>query len=274
MMTGLPVYLDIERDLIDPIESEPSDRDWQPGNRACQKLFRCVEAVRDLKEVIDNAQEVENATKRRRRLKLLATPLYSFATCIDDLLNDCIGNSDTRSKLSTDQVKTIAEVRTLLSERVPFRKGGMLARLRNKAAAHVDADLSPDDMRRLLKSVPLQQLGFWMDTCVSVFCDVLKLPIYFWTCHCEYPNVIRLLAAEPILASFKLKNNEISEFVGAHVIQRSPRMIVANLVFELIETSRWMFGANDPQIRSFYYDDKDSHWAQSLSNLRATAAND
>src|ERR1043165_5422045 len=100
MSTGLPIYSDIERGLIDPIDSEPAESDWQPGNIACQKLFRCVEALRDVREVIDDAHKIQNTTKCRRRLKLLATPLFTLATCLDDLLNDCIGNPDNRSKLS------------------------------------------------------------------------------------------------------------------------------------------------------------------------------
>jgi len=267
MNAGLPIYFDVERDLVDPIDSEPSERDWQPGNRSCEKLFRCVEAFRDLKYVIESAQESQNSTKRRRRLKLLVTPLHSLATCVDDLLDDCIGNPDTRSKLSSEQVKSIVRMKDVMSRRVPFKCDGILARVRNKTAAHIDAALSPNEVRQLLNSISAHQLGFWMDVCVSIVCDLLKLPIYFWSCHSNYPNVIRLLAAEPILASFRLEDNEISEFVGAHLIRRSPRTLIANLVIDVVKSSRWLFRPIDPQIREFYYDERDSSWAQSLQNL-------
>jgi hypothetical protein len=264
---GLPIFSDIDRDLVDPAAEQPRDEDWRPGNSAAHKLFRCVESLRDVDQLLQ--VRPNERSPPRRWLKNLVTPIHSLAICLDELLDDCVGNPDTRAKLHKNDAALIVNLKHVLLHKVPLKKGGVLARLRNKATAHIDKHLHADGARSLLENLQPHHLGFWLDVCISVYCDVLKLPIYFWSCKSNDPDVIRVLMAEPFLVSMKLKNGAINELVGSHLITRSPRAALGELAVRVVNSSRWMFREVDPQIRAFHYDSPDSWWAQTLHRMPA-----
>src|SRR6185369_15836326 len=84
---GFPIYSDEVRKLVDAAtELEPHN--WKPANVAAQKLFRRVECLRDIEVQLKSAGRSRNPVKRRRRLKIMLTPLHSLAEAARDLLND------------------------------------------------------------------------------------------------------------------------------------------------------------------------------------------
>jgi hypothetical protein len=264
---GLPIYLDIERKLMDSVHIDDTKHEWQPGNDAAHKLYRCVECLRDLLELLEDARHLQNSTKRRRRAKLLFTPLHSLAECVLDLLNDCESNPDTVQKMPAGATKLISELRKLFLQNVPIGKDGLLSKLRDKTSAHVDKGLWPSEARKLIATPELHEIGFWLDTSVSVLCDLLKLPVYFWSCESPYPDVVRIMMCEPMLVSMRLKDGKMTQLVGVHFVKRSPREDVNDLIFKVVEQSRWLFRPGDTQIRSFDLDGKDTPWAKSLKTI-------
>lgn len=264
---GLPIYFDIDRKLIDTAETDDAQHDWHPGNSAAHKLCRCVECLRDLRGLLEDGSRLENATKRRRKAKIILTPLHSLAECTVDLLNDCEGNPDTVKKMPVGYTKLISKLRLLLFNHIPVGKDGVLSRLRNKTSAHVDKTLRPAEARELIASLELHEIGMWLDTSISVLCDLLKLPVYFWTCESEHSQVIRMLMCEPFLVSFKCENGEMVELVAVHMVKRPPRADIRDLILDVVRQSRWLFRPSDTQIRAFYEDDNTDFWARSLESF-------
>jgi len=82
-----PVYADQVRKLAD-IATDVQPQTWKPANVAAKKLFRCVECLRDLEVLLQTAGRSKSKVKRRRKLKILLTPLHSLVETIRDLAND------------------------------------------------------------------------------------------------------------------------------------------------------------------------------------------
>jgi hypothetical protein len=261
---GMPIYSDIERQLTDTVKFDNEDHAWVPGNRAAHKLFRCVECIRDIRGILEAAGAASGAEKRQRLVKSLYTPLKSLATCLFDLLDHCEGNPDTVKKMPKGSTKLVPHLKRLLNEHLPIGKNGLLSLLRDKTAAHVDGSLSASEARDLQKKAALHEVGFWLHVCIMVFCDLLKLPIYSWSCPSEHPGVIRIMMCEPFLMSMKIADDgTIKELVGAHIAD-SPRNDIKDLIVATFEQSRWMFRPGDRQIQGFYLDQPGDSWAQSL----------
>lgn len=77
---GMPIYLDpFDREVADSLsEGEAEANAWYPSNKAAQKLWRCLECLRDIDELLEEAIHLKNATKKKRRLKIAITPLHSL----------------------------------------------------------------------------------------------------------------------------------------------------------------------------------------------------
>jgi hypothetical protein len=82
---GVPIYADQIRQLVDAA-TELQPQNWQPANVASQKLFRCVECLRDIEVLLKSAGRSSNQVKRRRKLKIMLTPLHSLAEAVRDLV--------------------------------------------------------------------------------------------------------------------------------------------------------------------------------------------
>ena len=269
---GMPIYSDIERQLTDTIKFDNEDHAWIPGNQAAHKLFRCVECIRDIKGILEAAGATADVDKRRRLTKNLYTPLKSFVDCLFDLLNECESNPETVKKMPEGGTKLIPQLKHLLNQHLPIGKNGLLSSLRDKTAAHVDGSLWASEARALQKKAALHEVGFWLHISITVFCDLLKLPIYFWSCPSELPDVIRIMMCEPFLVSMKVgEDGRIKELVATHMAT-SPRKEIGDLVLATIEQSRWMFRPQDRQIKSLYFDQHGDSWAQSLKNSPKVSA--
>jgi hypothetical protein len=219
-------------------------------------------------DLLEDAANLKNPVKKRRRIKRLYTDLHSLGECLLDLLNDCESNPDTVQKMPKGGTKLIPQIRQVLLAQVPIGKDGLLSKLRDKTSAHIDKSLWVNESRDLLRQVQPHEVGLWLHVCITVLCDLLKLPIYFWSVNSPRPDVIRLLMCEPFLVSMKLDDTgKISELVGTDIINQSPRKEIAELIAAVVEHSRWMFRPKDKRIRNFYFDGKGSSWAQSLENI-------
>ena len=82
----------------------PGPHQMQPSNTVACKLYRCIECMRDISEILGAIQNVKARDKRRRRLKLLFTPLFSFVDSLVDLLHDIQSNPQTKNGLPHETV--------------------------------------------------------------------------------------------------------------------------------------------------------------------------
>ncbi len=264
---AVPIFADQTRQLIDSA-TELQPHNWQPANVAAEKLFRCIESLRDIDELLVSAKRSKNPVKRRRKLKILLTPLHSLAEDIRTLLNDLECNPDSYSRLPSGTRGLLPHMRSQLLRNVAIGSGGLLSTARNKISAHIDKDLSPEEMRELLALAEPAQVGLWLHACVSVISDLIKLPVFFWSCDAGRENAVRILFCEPFVVTMGIgADGKVSSLLDIHLIPKPPRYDVLKLLMKVVSSSKWMFGPNDQRIAEFIEDAPETPWAKSLDWL-------
>ncbi len=265
----IPIYFDdTDYTIIDSVAENAGGAHLYPSSAAAQKLYRCIECMRDINEVLEAVPGAKSTDKKRRRLKILFTPLFSFIDCLFDLLHDIQNNPVTTSGEPPEVRSTASAIEERLKKHIPYGTSEVLREVRNKMSAHADKDIYPTQARELFAKATPSQVGLWLHSGFAVFADLLKLPIYQWSCKSKFPDCVGILSpGGPILTILRHSEGVATELVGCYLVKRDPRNEVIELVKELADNSRWMFGPGDPQIRRFVEDAKGSHWAKSLETL-------
>jgi hypothetical protein len=261
---GRPVYADKVRQLAD-IANEYEPQAWNPANLPAQKLFRCVECLRDIEVLLQTAGRSKNKVKQRRKLKILHTPVHSLVEAIRDLTNDLENNPDTVSRLPDGAREQIPQLRSHLLQISTIEKGGLLSTTRDKIAAHVDRELSTEEMRFLLSQADSSRIGLWLHACISVLCDLIKLPYYFWSCQPDGGDNVRILFEEPFVVTFGLDSaGKANRLLDIHMVPSPPRYDVVKLLMRVVKHSKWMFKEKGSYIMNFVMDEPGGSWAKSL----------
>ena len=262
-----PIYADEVRQIAD-VTAECQPQTWKPANVPAQKLFRCVESLRDLDVLITAAGRTKSVVKMRRKLKILLTPLHSLVEAVRDLANDLENNPDTVRQLPVGARALVPQIRLQLLQISAIGKGTLLSSARNKISAHVDTELSSEEMRALLGQAEPSRVGLWLHTCVAALSDLIKLPVYFWSCQPNGEGSIRVLFKEPFVVTLGLDSaGTANHLLDVHMIPKPPRRDVLVLMMRVVKSSRWMFGAADPRIVNFVEDQPGESWAKSLKWL-------
>lgn len=268
----LPIYFDdADRSIIDAIRADGKPHEeLYPSNPPAQKLHHCLEAMRDLLPLLETLAGTEAADKRRRQLKLLFTPLCSLVESILRLMHDIQCNPDTKHSLPPGTDALVARMEKMLDAAVPHRRNQLLRQIRNRMSAHVDSQTDPMAARALFAQAQASDVGRWLDALMTVLADLLKLPIYVWSCSSKDGRVVGLTAfGAPVITFFECDDGgHVVRIAGMYLMKRDPRTEVFDLLRALIESSRWMFRPNDPQIQGFRRDGSTDSWAQSLMTLR------
>ncbi|MCK9345067.1 MAG: hypothetical protein M0P64_03005 [Candidatus Pacebacteria bacterium] len=266
---GIPVYLDtIDREVVSSLaEGEAEVNAWHPSNSSAHKLWRCLECLRDLEELLEEAVHQKNATKKKRRLKIAITPLHSLIMSIDDLLNDILCNKDTAKLLKSDeQYEQIKAISKQFSAMLPHDFKAPVSIARNKLSSHIDRKLLPNEAKEIDETINPSEFGRWLHICLHLILDLTKLEIYWWSCDPQIDGCVRLMSNEPFIVTFKVEGNAIRGIIGVHIAKESPKNDVPKVVGVLIRSSKWMFKPGQPCIRSLKEDSK-KEWNTFLGNL-------
>lgn len=267
---GICIYFDeSDRPIVDALCAEEDLHHLYPSNLPAQKLYRCVEAMRDLLPLIEDIAQTKSAEIHLRKIKVLCTPLYSFVQCILDLMHDIQCNPDTKKGLPPKTDALVSEMEKTLDEAVPYGREKTLRTIRNRLSAHIDPDMDPLTARKLLARAGPSEIGRWLDALVSVLADLLKLPIYVWTCEGKHDNVVGLTApGAPVITFVTLDGGHVVGIAGILLMKRDPRTEIFDLLLRLVDSSRWMFKPKDPRITGFRRDKTGEAWCQSPKTLR------
>lgn len=262
-----PIYADEVRQLAD-VASKRQPQTWKPANVAAQKLFRCVECLRDLELLLRTGGRLKNKAKQRRNLKIMHTPLHSLVEAVRDLANDLENNPETFQRLPTGARELVPQIRSQLLSISKIGKGTLLSATRNKISAHIDTELSAEEMRLLLSQADPAQMGLWLHTCISSLTDFCKLPVYFWSSESDDPGNIRILFVEPFVVTLGMDSSgRVNGIIDVHMIPKPPRHDVFKLMMRVVKHSEWMFGPRDSRIVNFTEDMPMDSWAKSLKCL-------
>lgn len=255
---GVPLYLDETRRGIVESTDEGRSSKWHPSNAVAVKLWHCLEALRDVELVLEEASQQKNSAKRKRRLKQFSVHLYSLASAVVQLCDHIVGNRADHAYLPLNATKEIAQIKKEFLELVPIERKGDLAALRHKLGAHVDINLLPQGAQELRSRSTVSDMGRWLHICLHILLDLTKLDIYAWTCESR-KDAVRLMTNEPFLVTFRLAEGKPQQILAIHVAKQSPRQTVAAVVGSVVRNSQWMFGSDVRRIGSLVIDN-DSHW--------------
>lgn len=265
---GMPIYLDAyERGVVDAMDGdEEASEDWFPSNKPAFKLWRCLESMLDLEELIEVASQAKNATKRKRKLKIAVTPLHSFIKNLDDLLNDIQTNPETRGRLSDvdlAQIKTIAEE---FSDVLPHDRKSTVSTFRNKLSSHIDKKIHPREAQNLANSLDQHEFGKYLHICLHLTLDLMKLDIYAWSCRSPSEEYVTFMTNEPYIVTIKPQGKYGAELAGLRVSKKSPKTSISDVIGKLVALSQWMFKGDQPRISSLKEDSKEN-WNTFSPNL-------
>lgn len=245
------------RAIADSLEEIAVDA-WFPSNSAANKLWRCLESLRDLDELLTDSANQKNATKRKRKLKIAITPLYSLILCVDDLCNDIQGNKETRGLLDIAKVNEVKEIQKRFSELLPHDHKAIVSTIRNKLSAHVDNKLHPSEAQKLNDVVTAHEFGRWLHICLHLVLDLTKLDIYTWSCKAPSDEYVCFMHNEPFIVTIKPGGKNGPELAALNIANGSPRNAIPEVIGNLITHSQWMFKKGQPRIASLKEDSRDN----------------
>lgn len=247
---GMPIYLDSKiRDIVDPAEEANDPINWSPRNQLAVKLWRCLEALRDIQEILGEARQVSNPKKQRRRLKILATPLLSLAEGVRSICNSLATDPELAKSLSRENRAYFNRVREAFDQDVPLvGTESDLKIIRNKIAAHVDSKLRPKDAHELLSKAKPNKYGRWLHSCIWVLQEVILPDLYSWQAADGPEGSLRLMNVEPWIVTF-VKNPEGQYDLAGADVGVSPKRVVLRACEEIVRDSQWLFSANEERLK-------------------------
>lgn len=257
---GMPIYLDDQvRGIVDSLEGDNNSPNWYPSNGVALKLWHCLESLRDVELVLEEALNQKNATKRKRKLKQFSVHLFSLASALAQLCDQIVGDKSHHGALAAGTTKEVASLKKQFLELVSIDWKSDLAKLRNKLGAHIDSKVWPWQAHEILKASTVSTFGRWLHICLHVLLDLTKLDIYSWSCHSGHADLLRLMTNEPFLVTFHMERGRPNAIVAIHIAKRSPRESIVEVVGSVINNSQWMFGPTERRIGGLKVD-KGNHW--------------
>lgn len=245
---GMPIYIDeTQRSISDALDGMDIDA-WFPSNSAAQKLWRCLECLKDLDDILVGAENLKNATKRKRKLKIALTPLHSLVKSIDDLCNDIHSNKETSRQLASSKIKDVIEIQRLFSDVLPHDHKADISMVRNKLSAHIDKKMNPLEAQKISELIMPHEFGRWLHLCLHVVVDLTKLDIYHWSCKSPSHEYVRFMHNEPFIVTIKIDGEKPIALAALNIANNSPKNDISEVIDRLIQHSQWMFKKNQPRI--------------------------
>lgn len=255
---GMPIFFDeTPRSISNSLEEIEVDA-WFPSNSASQKLWRCLESLWDLEALLIDSANQKNATKRKRKLKIALTPLYSLIKCVDDLCNDIQSNKSTRDLLEESKVLEVSEIQIRFSELLPHDHKAAISTVRNKLSAHIDRKLHPAEAQIIGSAITSSEFGRWLHICLHLVLDLTKLDIYHWSCKSPGDEYMCFMHFEPYIVTMKIQGENSPVLAALNVANSSPRNVIPEVIGSLVEHSQWMFKKDQPRIRSLKEDNREN----------------
>lgn len=240
---SLPIRRDpTSRGVTDPASRVEALEDWLPADRVTAKLWRCVEALRDINELLEFVSSAAG-TKRRRRSRLLAIPLVSLATEARRLCNYYLTSPEWKDRLSSKQRTRVSEVLEILGI-VPLGRQSKLREIRDRYSAHIDKDLLPDSARTIAGMLDLKEFAKWLHACIEAIRGLLDIYQYSWRTNDVPSGFYRFVSLDPWLFTWARNEEGAVELVNACICE-PPRRLIMDLCEEVIGKSQVLLDEQD-----------------------------
>lgn len=242
---GLPIYLDATgRQLADPAADSELKPDWRPTNNAAAKLWRCIEVLRDIKEILAAAASSTDGRTRRRRLKSLAVPLISLANETRRLCRHFATDPQWKHRIARDMRDRLT---TLNDDLKRIYDGCSILELRDKYAAHMDEGMLPNKARLLLSGMAMSDYGRCLHSCLWVLFELLDLKLYTWSAADAADGYFRTMNQEPFMLTWLRDQEGNLTLAGAHIAQ-TPLQAAEQLCEDLVVSSQWLFAEGEARL--------------------------
>ena len=268
------LYIDtLDRKIVDMAGDEDQKGEWQPVNNPAAKLCKCIEGLRDIQETIEQVNSVQAPKKRRRRLRGISVPLHALCIATRQLIESIKAETSIHALLPEDCTLQLTRLQERFGTLVPFGSKEKLGLLRNKVGAHYDKDMSPAEMRDLVKSLTSSEIGGWINNCLATLCDLLKLNAYKWSTEAPdaYSAVILCEQPTPVMSIVEvdLQQGRITGFRGSF-LTKSPRTVIfETIIKEVAKSADTLFvdGSNrGSRISGFHEDLPGVGWSAVLNS--------
>jgi hypothetical protein len=249
---GPPVYLHTgARIVADPTSDRGNN--LHPASPATFKLWRCIEALRNIRSSLLGSETLQ-APDRKRRLVQVVTPFVSFCKGLVHLCNylenppkeaiDPKLTKETRDRILASRDEFIREVKF---------KDGPLKTVRDKMAAHVDSKLSSYEAQGFVAAIDATPFGTWLEKAILLLVELIQLEIYSWVADDAPEGSISCMNVNGSLVTFPLdedgggiKLNLLSIEIG-----HSPVRDIAEIAESVLEETRWMFPERELHLTLF-----------------------
>ncbi len=233
----MPIYAEQPKNLVDALSNKEIDA-WYPSNDAARKWWRCVECIKDLDLLLEPLDNLKNSTKRKRLLKTAITPLHSLVLAINDLINDCLCNKETKRQLKQQELGEIKEMKALFNHLLPHDHKSVITNVRNKLSAHIDKSLHPYNAQEIAEKFSVEEFGRWLDMTIHLAIELTNLNIYSWSCKAPSEEYIRFMTNEPYIVTLKVKEGEPTQLVGLNISNSSPKNEMPEAISSLLKNTR------------------------------------
>lgn len=249
MEKGIPIFKDEQkRKIVDNLDILNQRLDWYPSNKAALILWRCLESLRDISLSLDICYHTKEIIKRKRIVKNISIPLHSLAKSIIDLCNNLTSNKENSKYLSKRKLYEISKIKESFSNLFNLDWNSDISMLRNRLAAHIDQNIWPQNANDILQKTNESVIGTGIHICCHILIDLLELNIYAWSCEIENHHTFNIMTNEPFLVCLNTKDDKPKRLNCIHIIQKSPKESITEVIGRIIKSSQWMFSKNDVRI--------------------------
>ena len=213
----------IHLDEREPEHEDPSrelrDHEWQGADETTSRLTRCLEAVRDITDVIAGLAAAGDPARDKRALKHAILPIHNLAVALAELATDIQRNH--AWKLPPAERHSLVRVVRDFRKAVPTEKG-VLHALRSQLAAHLTDEMFTSEYRRLWESFSVADVLGWVRSCVRTLECLLVPDVFMWTRESGQENLMSLMTEDGKEELCYVANNEPA---GVHSVRivRSPK---------------------------------------------------
>jgi len=254
MKKGIPIFEEnSQRKIVDNIDINNQHLDWYPSNKAALILWRCLESLRDTSISLENCLQTKEIVKKKRIIKNISIPLHSLAKSIIALCNNLTSNKENSKYLSKEKLDEILKIKDSFSNLFNLDWNSDISNLRNKFAAHIDENIWPQKANDILLKTNENTVGTGIHICCHILIDLLELDIYAWTCEIENHPTFNIMTNEPFLVCLTTKGDEPKRINCIHIINKSPKQSVAEVIAKVVSDSQWMFSKDDMRISSISF---------------------
>lgn len=222
------------RAIADPAVAPITEIQFKPSNVITQKLWRTVESLRDIDNLLDDIIEIQDNSKKRRRMKILATPLYSFYQSIRNIKNYYESEKEYKHHSSKKHIKDTWE---RISGEIDIDR---LKTIRDKLSGHIDRKLCVENVGQIAQDMSHFHITIWLHACILMLFELLDLQIYGWYTDDVQSDRIRLMVADGMLVTINQENGHPG-YIEAVTVTQSPKHQIELICQRIVENTQWVF---------------------------------